>query len=239
MGWWRWRCRDSVQSAGRHRRTVDEHSESDFTSRFAHHDCGSGSLRPRGGEGSRRPGCPIHAGDRRDAGQPRRGRLAQLAAHARCVGVQPAGPDQHGQRASAPARLGLAAGAGRQPADAARVRRRDVHRESEQHHSGARRGYGRPALAVRPCVGGPAGRDLEQPLPVDRHLRRQDLSQHLGRAHRGARRPHGRGGLGPHRGGPSARLPVHQRPDRGEGKHRGRNERVRALQGGCVLHLGP
>ena len=84
-----------------------------------------------------------------------------------------------------------------------------------------------------------ARRLVPSPHPVDRHLRRQDLPEHERRPHRRPRRPDRRRGLGPHRRRHPARLPLHQRAHRRRrADHRG-HDRLRALQGRHLLHLGP
>ena len=199
-------------------------------------------LAPRLRRGGR-PGPRHLAGHRRDAAEPRPGRLAELAAHPRRLGLQPARSDRPGQRRSAAARLGLAARAGAQSGGAARARRGDVHSQSTQHRAGGGRGDRGPHLGIQPGVrrvdrlsGFGRRRDADA---FHRHLQRQDLRQHLGRPHRGARRGHRRGGLGPHRRRLPARLPLYERADRGQREHRLRHDRLPELQERRLLHFRP
>ena len=141
------------------------------------------------------PGARPFAGHRRDAPESRPRRLVELAAHARRLGLQPAGSDRPGERRPVAARVGLAARTRTQPGGAAGARRGDVHPEPPQRRAGGRRGDRGPHLGVPPGVRGldrlprfGRGRHADA---LDRHLRRQDLRQHLRRPHRGAstRRP--------------------------------------------------
>src|SRR5207244_11476568 len=74
----------------------------------------------------------VYTRDGCDAAQPEPGRLAELAAHARRLGIQPAEPDQPPERRSTPARVVVGDAAGIEPGDAARARRHHVPAESEQ-----------------------------------------------------------------------------------------------------------
>ena len=196
-----------------------------------------------GRRAARRPGPGRRTGHRRDAPESGPGRLAELAANARRLGLQPARPDRSRQRPPAAASLGVASGSGAESGDAARTRRGDVHPESRQQRAGARRRDRRAALGICAAARRVARRRRRPPAqprqPLDRPLRRQGLPEHQRGAHRRPRRAHRRGGLGSHRGGPCARLSLLQRTDRGERGHRGRDDRLPELQERRLFHLGP
>ena len=121
----------------------------------------------------------------------------------------------------------------------ARARRRDVSRQPGQRRAGARRGDRGSAVGV-PARSRRRGRVGARPAqPLDRRLRRQGVPEHGGRAHRRARPGHRRGGVGPRGRRQRARLPLHERADRRQRQRRGRHDRLRALQGGRLLHLRP
>ena len=204
--------------------------------------CASRRHLPAAAAGRRRrprPGRAVRAGDGRDAAEPRSGRLAALAAHARRLGLQPARPDRPRQRAPAAARLVHPAAARPEPAGPAGPRRPDVHPESARLRAGGRRGDRGPPLGVPQDVRGHAGRHVPQPHPDAGHLRRQGLRHDERCAHPGARRADRRGRVGPHRGRLAPRLPLHERAHRGARTDRRRHHRLRALQGRRLLHLGP
>ena len=112
-------------------------------------------------------------------------------------------------------------------------------RRSGQRRAGGGRRDRRPRLGVpaRPERVGRVGAEPAQ--PVDRDLRRQGVPERGRRPHRRPRCAHRRRGVGPRGRRQRARLPVHERPHRRQREGRGRHDRVRALQGGRLLHLGP
>ena len=144
-----------------------------------------GAVRAGAGAGRRAGGAAraVRPGHRRDAGGPGAGRLADVAAHARRLGLQPPRPDRHRQRRRAAP--GLVPGAERrQPGgDAAGLRRRPLHAEPARRHPGHRRGDGRPAVGVPPRAAGrrrrlrrrvdgqPEHRDLRAPRHRHEHRR--------------------------------------------------------------------
>src|SRR5256885_10440615 len=69
----------------------------------------------------RRPDPEPDARHRCDAAQPAAGRLADVAADLRWLGLQPAGADQQGKRQEPAGRLGLVNDAGRHRSDADRA----------------------------------------------------------------------------------------------------------------------
>ena len=216
-------------------------------------DARESAHRPRGALHSPCPGGPggrddhprgrraLRPGDRRDAARSRSRGLADGPSHLRLPGLQPAGPDQPGQRAHAAGGLDARDGRGPAAGAAARLRRGDVPRQQRRPHPGARcddRGSALGLPAPRPRR--PAGvRHARQPDPQHRHLRQPHLSPDGRRAPAGPRCPHRRGGLG-HRDG---RLPGrhhalvgrddHRRPGAG-GPHLQPPEPRRPL-----LHLRP
>ena len=196
---------------------------------------------PRGGRRGRpRAGAAVHAGHPGDAARSGSGRLDQLAAHPGRVGLQPPGPDRHGERAPAAARL-VVGHRDRGPARAepAGLRRRALHRQPVRHRRGARRGHRGAAVAL-PARARGRGADRHRHHPQPRHLRRQGVPDHRRCAHRGARRPDGRRRLERRRRRLPARVPLHRRPHRRRRQGDSQHERLRALprgEGDALLHL--
>ena len=86
-------------------------------------------------DGRAEPACAVHAGHRRDAGEARSGQLADVATHARQLGLQPARSGESLERESAADGLVARDGTGqRAGSDAARLQRRDVRAESQRLH---------------------------------------------------------------------------------------------------------
>ncbi len=143
-----------------------------------------------------------HARHRRDAREPRPGRLADVAAHVEQLGLQPARRYRYAQRRAAQARVDAAARRWRLPGrHAARPRRHPVLPEPRRRHASAERRDRRLHLGVpsrgtrgrrRVLPGGrdePQSRDLRQPDSRQRRRRlclraeRTDRRASLGNAH--------------------------------------------------------
>ena len=181
------------------------------------------------------PGPGLHPGHRRrPAGSGSRG-LAQLAAHARRVGLQPARPRIDTGNVSG---LRLAWSWGLEPGVSQTTplvhdgvmylvnpgqRRAGARRADRQLHLGAPPRDGRAAAA--------RGADAQP-----RHLRGPDHPQHGRRAHRGPRCPHRRGALGYGRRARRRRLRLLERAGRGRRHDRGGAAGLRALPRGHLLH---
>ena len=95
---------------------------------------GGGGIRQASGRARDRG---FRTGHRGDASRPGPRRLADVPAHLRRPGSQPARPDRHRQRGRSAPGVVVGDGGRRESADAARVRRRHVPGQSGQHHPGA------------------------------------------------------------------------------------------------------
>ena len=100
------------------------------------------------------------------------GGLADVAPHARRVGLQPAGPGDARERRRPPARLVAGAHGRHAGGDAAGLRQRALHAQRQRRHPGHRRGDRRPPLGVPPR---PAGGRLR--------IRRRQRPQHAEHRH--------------------------------------------------------
>ena len=136
---------------------------------------------------------------RRHAPEPRAGRLADVAPHARRLGLQPPRPDRPRQRGRPADGVDARPGHRRPGGDAAGVRRPALHAEPEGPPAGHRRGDRRPALGVPPRH--PGGRPphhgrADRQQPQRRHPRAADHRHRQRRLRLRARRGHRRAGLG-------------------------------------------
>ena len=107
-----------------------------------------------------------------------------MAADQRRLGLQPARPDHRRERRRTRTGVDATTAPGQPDGDAAGVRRRDVHAQSQRRDPGAGRGYRRVDLGTRArdVRGGPQdGRPARQQQPEHRDLRQPD--------HRHQRRP--------------------------------------------------
>ena len=192
--------------------------------------------RSRPGDGIAGQGAgPGHdSGNRRDAAASRPRRLAELAAHARRVGVQPARRDRPRQRGRAPARLVLGPRTRGVADDAARARRRPVRREPGQRGPGARRAHGRLPLGASPGDRRATPRRGADAQPG--HLRGPGHPEHRRCAHRRPGRPDGRAALGYAGRGRAGRLHLLERPDRRRRDRRRGDDRLRAVPRRYLLH---
>ena len=171
----------------------------------------------RRGRGARSgPGRRLRPGHRCDAAGSGPGGLADVAADARRVGLQPAGLDHARERRRSA--HGLVARPERRHAggDAARLRRRAVHAEPVRRHPGHRCRHRRSAVGVPPR---PPGRPRRLPLrgrhqPQRRHSRQPDHRQQRRRLRLRARRDDGRAGVGDGGSSTTARSPPTRRPAR-------------------------
>ena len=199
-----------------------------------------GGWRGRAGSGRWHAQLPARsrarARHRRDAARSRPGRLADLPADLRRLGPQPPRPDRPRQRRRPAARLGLVDGRRSQPADPARLRRRDVPRQPRQRRPGPRRRHRHLAVGVPPPPARRAAR-CEQPQP--RHLRRQAVPGRARRPRGGPRQPHRRARLGDPDGRLQRRLLELERPHRGERAGRQRHQRLLAVHARQLLHHRP
>ena len=167
----------------------------------------------------------LRAGHRRDTARSPPGRLADVPAHLRRPGPQPARSGRRGQRRRAAAGLVLGDGGRREPADAAGLPRSDVSRQPAQHHPGAGGRHWHADLGVPPFAGGRCGARV-QPAPQPRDLGRQGLRRHQGRGDARARRPERTAGVGDPDRRSGKGLPEHERTDRRTGHpRRGRSRR--------------
>ena len=180
------------------------------------------------------PGPGLHPGHGCRSAEPGSRGLAQLAAHARRVGLQPARSDRYRQRLRPAAGLVLGPRAGRVADDAARARRRHVPRQPRQRGAGPRRADRRLHLGAPPRDGRAAAARRADAQPG--HLRGPDHPQHGRRAHRRPRRPHRRGALGYGRRARRRRLRLLERPGHRRRHHRGGAAGLRALPRGHLLH---
>ena len=139
------------------------------------------------------------AGDRRDAAEARPRALADVATHARQLGLQPARSGEPLERE--PAADGLVARDGtgqRTGGDAARLRRRDVRAESQRLHLSPRREHRQTAVGVPAQA---ASRSREVPAVLLHQSQPRDLRQHhhrheRRRLHLRARRADRQAGVG-------------------------------------------
>ena len=132
----------------------------------------------RAGARARHESRPLFHRDRREAREPRAAQLADVPRQLRGVGLQPARPDQPGQRLRPAPGLDLLDQRRRgAPVPRHRQRRHDVHHHAAEPGGGARRRDRRGALALqardpRGAVAGPPDQ------PGRRAVGRQHLRHH-------------------------------------------------------------
>jgi len=124
------------------------------------------------------PVARLRPGHRRDAPEPRTGGLADVAPHARRLGLQPAGPDRPRERGRAADGLVARPDTGQQSGHAAGLWRRHVHAEPGRRDPGHRCRQRWSAVGIPPGASrGPGGAHrggAQSDQPKHRHPRHPD-----------------------------------------------------------------